>query len=164
MPDFFQEAPKFSVPAAKEADFYHWLVDQAEKLRRHDRTLDWENLAEELQDMGNRERRELGSHLEVLLKHLLKWQFRPGRRGQSWRRSIKYARRSIADLLEDSPSLKGKVSEVLPKAYARARSDAVEEMRLSRADLNLLPQTCPWDFDQLLKDDFWPDGLGTRAE
>jgi hypothetical protein len=53
-----KEAAKFGVPVAKEADFYNWLVGQVEKLRRHDRALDWENLAEELQDLASRERRE----------------------------------------------------------------------------------------------------------
>jgi len=139
---------------AKERDFHAWLLDQAKRLRLGD-MIERESLAEELEAMAGRERRELLSHLEVLLKHLLKWQFQPNRHGISWRNSVKVARRGIEDLLEDSLSLKPLVAEVINKAYARARSDAADEIRLPRKQAAQLPQTCPWTFDQLMNPDFW---------
>jgi hypothetical protein len=139
----------------KTRDFHAWLLDQAARLRLGDTNVDRENLAEELEDMAARERRELLSHLERLLKHLLKWQFQPTRRGSSWRNSVKTARRGIEDLMEDSPSLKSLVVGLITKAYARARTDASDEMRLTRTQAAQLPETCPWSFDQLVDFDFW---------
>jgi hypothetical protein len=104
----------------KARDFHAWLLDQAKQLRLGDMRVDREGLAEELGAMAARERRELLSHLEVLLKHLLKWHYQPNRRGMSWRNSVKVARRGIEDLLEDSPSLKPLVAELISKAYSRA--------------------------------------------
>jgi Domain of unknown function DUF29 len=46
-----------------EVDYYDWLKRQAQVLRsKRPSFLDWENLAEELEAMGARERRELISH------------------------------------------------------------------------------------------------------
>ena len=61
-----------------ETDFHGWLLDQAAALRARDyESLDWDNLAEELELMGARERRELRSELKILLLHLLKLKFQP---------------------------------------------------------------------------------------
>jgi hypothetical protein len=56
-----------------EADFFAWTQEQARLLRGRDaRGLDWENLAEEIDSMGRRDRRELESRLRLILHHLLK--------------------------------------------------------------------------------------------
>jgi hypothetical protein len=39
--------------------------------------------------MGRSEKRELESRLEVLIMHLLKWQFQPNLRSRSWKLTIK---------------------------------------------------------------------------
>ena len=66
------EAPRRPEPDY-EADIFAWTQAQADLLRRGqlDR-LDLANLAQEIGDMGERDRRELRSHLRVLLLHLLK--------------------------------------------------------------------------------------------
>jgi hypothetical protein len=78
----------------------------------------------------------------------------------SWRKSVKIARRGVEDLLEDSPSLKPLVAELISKAYAWARTDAADEMRLKRTQTALIPEICPWTFDKLADPDFWPDKKG----
>jgi len=159
--------PPATAPAigriGKAQDFSAWLLDQAKRLRLGD-TIDHESIAEELEAMAGRERRELLSHLEVLLKHLLKWQFQPNRLGMSGRNSIKVARRGIEDLLEDSSSLKPSVTDVINKAYARARIDAADEIRLTRKQAAQLPETCPWTIDQLMNPDFWPSKKALRTK
>jgi Domain of unknown function DUF29 len=48
-----------------EEDFHGWLLGQAAALRAQDyEELDWDHLAEELEIMGARERRELNEHLK----------------------------------------------------------------------------------------------------
>ncbi len=113
-------------------------------------------IAEELEAMAARERRELKSHLQILLAHLLKWRFQANQldlHGNSWRKSIRNARQEITDLLADSPSLRSKVDELLPEVFERARADASDDSGLP---LNAFPSTCPWDFAQLMDPNFWP--------
>jgi len=73
-----------------DRDFYAWTHEQAGLLRSGQLArADIENIAEEIESMGRSEKRELVNRLTVLLLHLLKWQFQPGLRGNSWRGSIK---------------------------------------------------------------------------
>ena len=72
-----------------DRDFYAWANEQAALLRAGKLDdADIENIAEEIESMGRGERRELVKRLTVLMLHLLKWQFQPGMRGDSWRLSI----------------------------------------------------------------------------
>ena len=84
-----------------ESDFYHWTVDQVERLRLGKLDgLDLENLAEEIESLGNQQRSELENRLAVLLGHLLKWDLQPDLRGKSWRSTIREQRRQIQKLIK----------------------------------------------------------------
>lgn len=137
-----------------ERDFHAWAIEQA-ALLRGGRLSDADilHIAEEIESMGKTEKRELVSRLTVLLLHLLKWQIQPGRRGASWRVSIENARDDIADHLADNPSLKPQVGAAIVAAYRRARRQAAAETKLDEAGL---PATCPWTFDQIADEAFWP--------
>jgi hypothetical protein len=57
-----------------EQDFYAWAQAQAVMLSAGRLSeVDAQNLAEEIDDLGKSEKCALGSHLAVLLAHLLKW-------------------------------------------------------------------------------------------
>ncbi|MGK7927463.1 MAG: DUF29 domain-containing protein, partial [Spirulina sp.] len=57
------------------SDFYGWTQQQAQLLRNKKvNQIDWDRIAEEIEDMGRSEKRQLASRLEVLIMHLLKWQ------------------------------------------------------------------------------------------
>ena len=76
-----------------EIDFYAWTQKQAELLRNKNiDSLDWENIAEEIESMGRSEKRQLKNRLKVLIMHLLKWQFQPNLRSRSWELTIKEQR------------------------------------------------------------------------
>jgi len=140
--------------ALYDTDYYKWTKQQAELLRCGRMTsLDIEHLVEELESMGARERRELVNRLVILLVHLLKWQFQPERRGNSWRRTIKAQRMEIADLLSDNPSLKSQMGSVLDRAYKKARFYAADETNLAET---IFPNALPYSSDDLLNDDYWP--------
>jgi hypothetical protein len=135
-----------------ETDLYEWTQAQAAALRRRaTNEIDWDILADEIESMGRSERRELGSRLEVLLTHLLKWRYQPELRCGSWRGSIDEARTRIEDILADSPSLRPYPEEYLAKAYSRAAGRTARE-----TDLIAIPKACPWTIAQMLDKDFLP--------
>lgn len=74
---------------AYQQDFFAWLNEQSTLLRNKNfANLDIENLVEELEAMGRSEQRELKSRMILLVMHLLKWQFQPEKKGESWRKTI----------------------------------------------------------------------------
>ena len=95
--------------------------------------LDLPRLAEEIEDMGRSEKRELTNRLAVMLAHLLKWAAQPGRRGRSWVATIEEQRDQAALLLRDNPSLGSVLPEVLADAYRLGMRAAVRETELPAA-------------------------------
>src|SRR5271166_6645738 len=105
-----------------DTDLHEWTKEQADALRRRAANeLDWDNLAEEIESLGNSERREIRSRLKNLLVHLLKWKYQPEGQCGSWRGSIREARAQIEEVLLDNPSLRPLPAESLSRAYAYAR-------------------------------------------
>ena len=76
-------------PTEKLADLYEadetaWLDAMAESIRKGRLDdLDYAHLAEYLEDMAKRDRREVKSRLTVLAAHVLKWQHQPKKRSRS---------------------------------------------------------------------------------
>ena len=137
-----------------DEDFVLWTERQAALIRsgRFD-LVDWENVAEEIEAMGSRERRELGTRLKILMMHLPKWQFQPQRRSGSWRSTINDQRDEIEQLLGDDPSLRREVESAVRKRYRTARANAAGETGLP---LKSLPARCPYTPEQLLDGAFFP--------
>ena len=98
-----------------DEDFFLWTRDQAERLRaagsaRSNVDLDWANLADEIESVGNSDRRELRSRLTVILEHLLKLRYSPAERPRiGWWDTIRRERHTVELGLNDSPSLKAQV-------------------------------------------------------
>jgi hypothetical protein len=137
-----------------DRDFYRWTVQNAELLRAGRATeADLEHIAEEIEDMGKRERRELISRLSVLICHLLKWQAQPERRSRSWSATIAVQRKDLGKLLGEMPSLRKYLAENLNEAHERAVILASQETFLPMEDF---PSTCPYPLDALLDAEFLP--------
>src|SRR5690348_15042634 len=102
-----------------EEDTAAWAEQQAAALRAAARggsnqLLDWENLAEEIEDLGKSLRIALKSQISRVILHQIKLMHSPAsdpRRG--WRRTIRQARDEIARILEDSPSLRREISGII---------------------------------------------------
>jgi Domain of unknown function DUF29 len=143
-----------------ETDYLKWIETTVEKLRVRDyANIDWENLIEEIEDMGRSERRSLESNLVVLLLHLLKWQFQPDRRSGSWKGSIAEHRRRIRKSLQDSPSLKPYLEEVFSECYSDALEQASAETELS---IETFPQLCLYTSAEVLDSNFWPGFISEK--
>ena len=135
-----------------ESDFYHWTVDQVANLRLGNLgNLDLENLAEEIESLGNQQRSELENRLAVLLGHLLKWDLQPDLRGKSWRSTIKEQRRQIQRLIQKNPSLKSYLDEAISEGYESALDLVVRETPLDYQDL---PHVCPYAIAQIFDNNF----------
>ena len=72
-----------------KTDFHAWAAEQADLLRAGKfADADMEHILEELEDMSGGKRGQLENRLSILLMHLLKWIYQPGRRSRSWRSSV----------------------------------------------------------------------------
>ena len=138
-----------------DTDFYSWTRHNAELLRQGKFSeLDIENVAEEIESMGRRDKRELISRLAVLMAHLLKWAFQPDRRCNSWLYTIKEQRIKVRKLLEESPSLKYEISLKVTEAYEESIIIASSETGLYE---DKFPTESPFTFEQCLDDKFLPE-------
>ncbi len=130
-----------------EQDFHAWTQRTAEPLRagRLDEA-DIEHVAEEIEDMGRRDVRELNSRMQVLLAHLLKWQVQPDRRSPSWPATITTQRLELEGVLAQSPSLRPQLACGLADNYARAVKRAAAETGLGseRFPATVPPASSRW--------------------
>lgn len=137
-----------------DEDFAAWAAEQGALLRggKFER-VDTEHVAEEIEDLGRSGKYEIVHRMEVLLAHLLKWQFQPEKRSNSWRATIREQRSRIADVLNESPSLRPYPEENVGRAYVIGLGVAITETGLPEA---AFPQTCPYGIEQILDPDFLP--------
>ncbi len=139
-------------------DYYAWIQDQVRTLReRRIEDVDWENVAEEIEDLGKSERRSVQSHLENLIEHLLKLSYTRGttraRNARLWEGTGELARLRIRHLLDESLSLRPTIGELFPHAYKAARITTRVALKLPR---NAIPETPPWTLEQVMDDSFVP--------
>ncbi len=143
--------------ASYTKDVILWAEEQARALRERDfAKLDIEHLADEIEDVGKSEKRELANRMAVLLAHLLKWRSQPERRSPSWRNTINHQRKRIALLIKGTPSLKAVLrdSDWREEMWLGALAEAAKETGL---DESAFPEASPWDLAATLDSDFWPD-------
>ncbi|EYU15092.1 DUF29 domain-containing protein [Photorhabdus aegyptia] len=138
-----------------ETDVVAWANEQAALLRAGKFSeIDVVNIAEEIEDVGRSEKRELASRMAILLSRLLRWQFQPECRSPSWQRIIKEQRKALVWHIKDTPSLKSTIADKdwFAKVWADAVSSAVDETWL-----DMFPDECAWNISQILSQEFYPD-------
>jgi hypothetical protein len=136
------------------ADFNLW-IEQTVKLLRENRLqeVDLINLIEEVEDLGKSEKRGIFSQLCRLLLHLLKWEYQPQRRSDSWLDSITDARTQIELAIADSPSLRNYPTEHLGEIYQRSRRQAAKQTNL---EISVFPEHCPYSLEEILAESWLP--------
>lgn len=132
-----------------DTNFYGWALRQADLLRAEDYAeLDVTNLIEEIEDMGERDRRELERRLARILEHLLKLLYEPQSRAQrKWRQSLLNQRQELVRFFRSNYGLRAQVADFIADAYQDARELAATGLACSVDDL---PPHCPWSVDQIL--------------
>lgn len=152
--------------ALYDRDFHAWTQEQARALREaaargNNAPVDWEHLAEEVNDLGNQVRYAIRSHLATIIEPLLKLEQSPDTcPRRKWRLSADKARRTLADRLEENPSLCGWPEEVLDKAWRDGLSDARHDDSL---DPGVLPGACPYSLDRIMDMSWWPENRHGHA-
>jgi len=138
-----------------DQDFYLWTQKVGQQLAagKWDE-IDIGNLIVEISDLGSNDKHALKSNLRIVLLHLLKWQFQPSYRSNSWLSSIVEHRQRIEELLEKSPSLKPYLEEVFDEVYLKAVKGAEKQTGIARS---VFPDACPYTLSQVLDLDFLSD-------
>ena len=96
---------------------------------------------EELIDaLARSDRRALESHLIRLMQHIIKWRVQPERRSPSWAATIRTARRQIARIQRDTPSLNQRVIEAI---WDDVLLDAIDEAE-GEMNRRVPPLTLTW--------------------
>lgn len=140
-----------------ETDYNLWVLDMVEKLKKQEFSgLDLANLIEEVEDLSRRDKKKLKSLLRLLFEHLLKltyWQSEIARNEGHWRGEIRNFRKQIKDELQDSPSLKNYVNEVLNECYQDSREIVGDKTKLP---LSSFPEHPIANLEQILDEDWLP--------
>jgi hypothetical protein len=111
-----------------ETDFNLWVEKTVEIIKNRDvKNMDWENLLEEIEDMGASQKRSLDSYMQRLIEHILKlkyWHSELDRNEKGWRSEVVNFRNRINRLLKKNPSLKN----YLVSEYLDNYQDAIAAM------------------------------------
>lgn len=139
-----------------EEDFYLWTAAQAEALRaeaaraagRGSNAIDWDLLAEEIEDLGNRDRNTCLSLTTQILVHLFKlaWSQRVEPRGH-WAAEVLAFRDDLVRTL--TPSLRTKVAAELEALHVAAARRA-ERMFESEEPAAARDVALRWSLEQVL--------------
>jgi hypothetical protein len=149
-----------------DEDFVAWSKQQAAALRvaargGSNQPIDWENVAEEIEDLGKSHRRALRAHMIRIIQHLVKLEHSPAvdpRAG--WRRSIRLGRFRVERVLEENPSLRREVkrlaSEAIKHGIELAIIDLEEHGEIDDLDFLVLRRSS-YTPDQVVGDWFPPE-------
>lgn len=135
-------------------DFALWAAEQAALVRagKFDR-VDIENVVEELESLGRGERYEIRSRMEVLIQHLLNWEYQPEKRSNSWKATIAEQRVRIARIIRESPSLKSYPAKEIGGSFIIGKNDAITQTGLPET---AFPDVCVYTVEQILDPMFFP--------
>jgi hypothetical protein len=139
-----------------DGDVVAWANEQARLLRAGEfHRLDIEHIADEIEDVGRAERRELEKRLAILIAHVIKWHYQPTYRSGSWSRTIREQRRQSLRWLRQMPSLKPHLAN--PEWISGVWGDAVLAA-MNDTGLDDFPEDCPWDLTAEILRDGWLPG------
>ncbi|HEY0833796.1 MAG TPA: DUF29 domain-containing protein [Azospirillum sp.] len=143
-----------------DEDVYGWSQEQASLLRDAARTgrhagLDFETLAEQIEDMGRTQKQGVRYALTRVVEHLLYLQYVNRREGRVvWKETVLLGRYHARDILDDNPPLRDTFD--LEEIYRRGRTLAELHFQHAGLDSRVLPEECPYDLAHLLDEGWWP--------
>jgi Domain of unknown function DUF29 len=106
-----------------DRDLVAWAAQQAALIReRRFEDLDVENLAQEVEDLAKSQRRELNSRICNILEHMIKLEVLPATDPRAdWHDTIRREHQDIEALLDDNPSLRREVDDIISRQLPIAK-------------------------------------------
>ncbi|MFM7384150.1 MAG: DUF29 domain-containing protein [Microcystaceae cyanobacterium] len=139
-----------------ESDYLAWITVTTSQLKQKQfDQLDYENLVEELEDLGKEQRNKVDSYLRQLLIHLLLyayWESEKNYCAKGWAAEIDNFRFELELLLKSKTLYNYFLSEI-NFIYAKAKKQVIKKTELPQ---DVFPQSCPFAVDQILNPDFFP--------
>ncbi len=134
-----------------DRDFNLWVEEIKTKIQNRDLDgMDWDNLLDEIDDMGASQKRALDSYMQRLIEHILKlkyWQSEVDRCRNGWMVEITNFRSRINRILKKNPSLKN----YLGSEYNDIYQDATKAMKL----LFKMPEDNFVELHLIMQDDYF---------
>ncbi|EAZ92747.1 hypothetical protein CY0110_21662 [Crocosphaera chwakensis CCY0110] len=126
-----------------DTDFVKWTIQQAEALKNHDlNSLDWNNLKEEIEDLGKEQIHAVSSLVKRLIEYKLKLDYSPDTYPRNhWKTEVNNFQDEIERRL--TKTLLNKID--IDKEYERAKRLVLSEYKLT------LPDQCPYGFEDLMR-------------
>ena len=154
-----------------DADWYTWATEQARALRRRDfEAIDWDNLIEEVADLGKSQEHAWESLCARTIQHLQlieRWGWRSPDTLNHWMVEVRAFRLGMAKQIRRNPGLKGKYAEMFAEAWEDGRELTVGRLvkyelqraggRAGRKEFKaferkwdgLLPADCPYRLEDV---------------
>jgi hypothetical protein len=134
-----------------DRDFNLWVEATKNAIQNRDfENMDWDNLFDEIDDMGKSEKRSLESYLERLIAHILKlqyWEAEKERNHKHWKVEIINFRRRIKRLIKQNPSFKPLLTHMYPEVF----QDVIDAWKVEFD----IPDNSYIQLEQILKEDYF---------
>lgn len=149
-----QDARSVRRPELYHSDEFSWAMQQAEALRRRNfDAIDWDNVIEEIEDVGARHKDKWIALCARTLEHLLAIEHRDRASNsalRAWVGEVDNFRRQIAKVLRRNPGLQGQYAAIFADAWEDARADAVARLAEYEADDPVPAKAVRWRWSQRL--------------
>jgi hypothetical protein len=134
-----------------DRDFNLWVEETLKAIKNRDfENMDWDNLLDEIDDMGKSEKRSLESYLQRLIEHILKlryWESERSRNSKHWQSEIINFRNLIKRLLKRNPSF----NRYMDNVYQELFQDAIARLEIEFE----IPSNCFIELAAILKEDYF---------
>lgn len=134
-----------------DRDFNLWVEQTKLKIQNRDfENMDWDNLLDEIDDMGKSEKRSLESYLQRLIEHILKlryWESEKEKNFRHWQSEVINFRNLIKRLLKRNPSF----NRYMENVYQELFQDAIARLKVEFE----IPANSFVELEAILKDDYF---------
>ena len=134
-----------------DRDFNLWIEKTKEAIQNRDfENMDWDNLLDEIDDMGKSEKRSLDSYMQRLIEHIFKlkyWDSEVERCRRGWQQEVVNFRNRIKRILKKNPSL----NNYLKFEYSDIYQDAIATMVFDFE----IPEDDFVEIEQIMQDNYF---------